>query len=468
MNTRLYNGVELPDIDSVWTDKDSRPHAYILSNTVFSTNYHSYNSEYLLLTDMPMGIARRSPLQSEILDFVVAERNSTRHYATRYILINNEWVKDSGFTYFTIDYKTFISNIVPVWCSTSISIIDEYNIGRDVTIPPTISNEPYLIASEPNDGRYDRYRYNDIKLADIYSAYNRYKTTYPYTLLMRSPSCSAPIVYAFKEQPRVVKEVGDKGECISRKLFGSSETMVFSGQPGDPGRILNDVSLILEGECTTGTFEICWSDFNILNDDDSIYFYSTDPVLVDESSIVIPEFNLKEWSVGYFLGVCWGAIYSMSADILKECIYGDVYLPKIYDEHIYYQDRPQMIIYNPCIYELNEKSYPELDNVYLKYPGYVYIWYKLGHNLGNYVGYVPEVTTVSHDGMIIVDSISWNLFDESARDWVDTSLTIPPPTNGDEYFMIDTKTSNIVWTNRDIYNEDGTLYLPASRPIIVP
>lgn len=135
MANYLYNGVELPDVNTVWTDelKETLPHAVIVEATYNGEKYYM-----LALTDLaPTGFNNDDGSRSQIsylgtFIYAVCYFTTSETVATAAGITVNEWVlKDQG----TDSYKYYVESFYPtVWTAADI-------LTSDGTL--------YLAASDP-------------------------------------------------------------------------------------------------------------------------------------------------------------------------------------------------------------------------------------------------------------------------------------------------------------------------------
>lgn len=118
----LYNGIELPDINTVWTDKETYKYAYIGSND---------DSRYILyLSSLPFYIWLRG---------YAATLDTAQGQAFVADKVNGVWQQETDITQFTNESMT----AYPKWTNHDIYYTDDY--ATDETLAGTL----YLPASDP-------------------------------------------------------------------------------------------------------------------------------------------------------------------------------------------------------------------------------------------------------------------------------------------------------------------------------
>ena len=114
MANYLYNGVSLPDINTVWTGevKKQRPYAYITVEFGGIERAH-----YLMLSEKPLKHEYwENPLSGKVQDLVTCEPCTTIHI----LLINGEWWQDEADWYYSENDNLNLGGDAWLWASHDI------------------------------------------------------------------------------------------------------------------------------------------------------------------------------------------------------------------------------------------------------------------------------------------------------------------------------------------------------------
>lgn len=285
MGNYLYNGIKLPDINTVWTDKETYPYAYITAST---------SPRRLILTATNKKVMRTNGT------CMVTATSSYDNY-TVYELTDGEWV--SG---------TYSGSFIAVWCSEDLYYSSVLSDDTDSDLAGTL----YLAASDPIPvtaapapdpfwmtmgwmvgrmiagmrGKREpvAYLYNGVRLPKL-PEWD--KTVYPYAVISLFENdyhkgyimdISATHYVAAEVYPGHVGNsltITTPAMCYSLQDSGGENTT----SPDGAWVLTSDLSGETENYFRSGKYySLFWANYDVSGSDGTVYLAASDPVPVYE------------------------------------------------------------------------------------------------------------------------------------------------------------------------------------------
>ena len=269
MANMLYNGVELPDIDTVWTDKETYPYAYIgysPSLNVYTLMCSSNPAFYKMRTTtiggdwFVNGTLYASGLGNSTAGWVVSSQGVVSNTTDSY------------------DSKNFEAGYQIIWANYDVYRWTDDNLAEN-------DGSLYLAASDPvpvggsshvTESSGDGYAlYNGVKLPNIDSVWTD-KTKYPYAFLV---SDSVNFGLFLVDIPVELTDANEK--AVTPSTDGKATVYLLEG--GVFNLWIEDYS-VGPGWGAVGVF---WTSNNITNPaDDSIWLASSSPIPLDGMTVI--------------------------------------------------------------------------------------------------------------------------------------------------------------------------------------
>lgn len=288
-----YNGVELPDIEAVWTDKETYPYAVILKADEYALVLHSVQL-YGDKNGNIEGVGTNSADNALVYGLDTA---------------TNEWLFETEY-----DLAGFPILASPVWTSHDIISYDDNSVVYLSASEPVKSSSVYLAASEPvytypdaNIGLRvagDKVKYGGVELPNIESVWD--KTKYPYAFVQcvsaddsmgtyMLTALSDGLIYDVTESGKqrltnrtacqmcaylIVVTGSNFDEMLKQEGITREEAEALFGVTFDVWNVQQDnYELVAEqfNLYLSDYDELVWSSFDILNADGTIYLAASEP-----------------------------------------------------------------------------------------------------------------------------------------------------------------------------------------------
>ena len=272
MANYLYNGIELPDINEVWTDKEtypygfitySEPHGYLVCIMSFVTLVDYYTAAGENVKGL---IASTSGVCSfyRLSDFSVVGAPVRDCYAGQHILPLDIGVFWSNFDILYEDGTVYLaaSDPVPVEDEPALPEGDFYRVINGQWVKCDAVRPMVRASSEPV-----AYKYNGVELPDINEVWTD-KTTYPYAVIKKTDHYDTydvtnlfllkKIEYFWRDNERYLKL---EEEQYYKQYPNSAENWYY---------VTTNPTGVYVGA-------IQWASFDIINDDGSVYLPASEP-----------------------------------------------------------------------------------------------------------------------------------------------------------------------------------------------
>lgn len=417
----LYNGVELPDINTVWTDKTTYPYATIADWS------GSWGGGYWLV------LCENRPVRTE--DGSIKVNISVLGAYRYYQVSNNSYVLYGG----NNNAYILASDENPVlWASYDVLNEDGtvYLAASDPVDPtaPTFDKKTFLSGlamglcgkGNPTFEASGKYLYNGVVAPAIPTELPKSGGhDFAYAAIARAKDDSSVIVF-YSTTPLYVKHGGGEkyfivsyGEWWYRLRLDNGEWAdPYDGFASNPVPVTSAYGSILFSDAT---YDLLWSDYDIYDEDGALQFAASDPVPVENA-----------FTKGYLVG----AELRRKRKLPVAYLYNGVQLPALpeWDKEVY----PYAVIYKWLTYAR------------------MYIYEQK-----------PYITT-GDNGLTYLNLSSGSKYVYKGINAINN------PINGwnanEEYTAEDGQTQHtygVIWSNFDLLNEDGTVYLAASAPVPV-
>lgn len=261
----LYNGVELPDINEVWTDKATYPYAFISGGADFGYSLTCTKVQPIHYGDGEVEI-RNTATIVYLCVFLPGE--------TEWTIFGEDVFEGTG------SYIVASGTAPVVWTNTDILNTDNTVYFAASTPTRVDSKLKISIGGGANGDGFALY--NGVKLPNIDSVWTD-KETYPYGCLVNSDGlCILYLTdYLFTfDGEQVVKPAGN---YITIYLYANDVEAAAS--MGIPVGEWVFVTAGADPNTFVSSF-VNWSNYDILNTDGSVYLAASDPIPLDGMNVI--------------------------------------------------------------------------------------------------------------------------------------------------------------------------------------
>lgn len=436
--TYLYNGVELPDINTVWTDKETYPWAGI-------AYFPSTSTRNLFIS------TARFVANSTTGYYLASEDCTYLQYS--YDEAANSWVYDTTFTVTSGETLAPFSAVELGWCNGA-DLVDE------------ATGSIYLAASEPAPVTY---LYNGVELPNINMVWTD-KESYPYAAITTDETYQYRL-WLSGVGFECMETWSGFTDVVSQESSAVSATYVLESDSWSKDAEYDDrAGRILSGNNGRTTI---WTSVDILYvTAGTVYLAASDPV--DPNAPTEPEtpaftLDLNSWLTGFALGLCGKPLpFANKTEEPEKTLvgysYNGVQLPDINTVWTDKTTYPYAVICSGDLSDFGallglDISGPMWDMSLLDQKPYCLdsdtIAFNADWNSKNCTLILDADACAAINAAAGADVILpgvWFLMGENTDQTYETCYL---PADG------------LFWTSHDILNADGTTYLAASDPVPV-
>lgn len=296
MSNYIYPQVTLPDIDTVWTDKETYPYAAFayMDMTDIVENYAGY---LMCLSTTPFIIKDGYPMHSasgqmKVFCLCLTEENAdTTSSSTGWSVVAGEWafVHEEP-----VDETEYVGIGDPIWTSHDI-------LNEDGTT--------YLSAYTPVKVKNDMVVYMGMERPDINSVWtDELKAQYPYAYMYEAVGFDLTgVVFTSFEMYRDGRRTLAK--TAGSMVYASHMPPIYDNWQLDDEVTevkVDDIMFDLDADIQLDK-PFHWTSHDILNEDGSVYLAASEPIPVNPVTPSKP-FCLRSWLTGFALGLAGKAI----------------------------------------------------------------------------------------------------------------------------------------------------------------